>query len=85
MEIQPIPKKLKHRRMHRSRRWQALSKSFRASKVLWGEWYQCAICKGHFKEVDVDHILKRSVRPDLIYVESNLQILCRPCHIKKDT
>lgn len=33
---------------------------------------------------DVDHIQKRSTQPHLRYVQSNLQWICRNCHMKKD-
>lgn len=33
---------------------------------------------------DVDHIIKRSVAPELRYVQSNLQWACRWCHNIKD-
>jgi thymidylate synthase (FAD) len=42
----------------------------------------CAHCGGW--ATDVDHIKKRSTHPELRYVQSNLQWLCRPCHSRKD-
>lgn len=33
---------------------------------------------------DVDHIKKRSTNPELRYIQSNLQWLCRKCHTSKD-
>lgn len=58
-------------------------------KAYPGNWlgqHMCAHCGGWFTKADItlDHILKRSVRPDLRFNDDNIQKLCLPCHQKKD-
>lgn len=43
---------------------------------------RCAHCGSI--ATDVDHIKKRGSHPELRYVQSNLQWLCRSCHNLKD-
>jgi 5-methylcytosine-specific restriction endonuclease McrA len=55
-----------------------------------GNWlglHQCAHCSQWFRkaEITLDHVIKRSIRPDLRFVDSNIQKLCLPCHQKKDS
>lgn len=49
---------------------------------------KCAACAGarcHNRNLDVDHKIKRSLRPDLVMELSNVQFLGRiPCHAEKD-
>ena len=45
-----------------------------------GRW--CRRCGKSFA-LDVDHIISRSQRPDLVMVASNIQLLCRLCHQAK--
>lgn len=42
----------------------------------------CARCSTE-KELQIDHILPKSKRPDLIFEPSNLQVLCRSCNFRK--
>lgn len=60
-----------------SGRWYRL-----ALKVRERDDYQCQKC-GLRTWGEVDHIQPRHARPDLIWDASNLQLLCRTCHIKK--
>lgn len=46
-----------------------------------GLWL-CAMCDTWTEYPDVDHIQTRASRPDLVFDESNLRILCRKCHRK---
>lgn len=45
----------------------------------------CACCGrgGYGARLDVDHILNRGSHPHLAYEVSNLQYLCRECHVNK--
>lgn len=49
-------------------------------------YYICANCGKWIPEsyVEVDHIKKRGSHPELRYEHTNLQILCRRCHDRKD-
>lgn len=63
-------------------------KSFRAKTAYpylvatYGE--KCAICGVTGLPLDVDHKLKRGSHPELKYELTNLQLLCRACHDRKD-
>lgn len=46
-----------------------------------GFWV-CVLCGTWTAYPDVDHIQGRAARPDLIFDESNLRVLCRECHRK---
>lgn len=56
----------------RAVRYEALKRSGR----------RCALC-GAGGELHVDHIVPRSVRPDLALTLENLQVLCRDCNLGK--
>lgn len=45
---------------------------------------KCAHCGRADLPLDVDHIKKRGSNPELKYELSNLQLLCRKCHNRKD-
>ncbi len=51
--------------------------------------YRCAGCRRQFSQhrrkplLHVDHIKPRSLYPHLLYVKSNLQVLCRSCNVHK--
>lgn len=64
--------------------WSRTRKEFLTGKADHRGYYQCAKCRNWYAEVDIDHIVKRSVDPSRVYDLTNLQILCRICHIKKD-
>lgn len=44
--------------------------------------HTCARC-GTMTDLDVDHIKNRSTHPELKFALTNIQWLCRPCHIIK--
>ena len=60
------------------------NKKFRESKVNHQGYLICENC-GSWAGSDADHIIKKSVRPDLRYDETNKSVLCRQCHISKDS
>lgn len=81
----PLPKhKSPSARFSGKSAWQRFKKRFKAKLVRDDGYYECAICHAWITNPDVDHIIKRSVAPDRIYDETNLQLLCRPCHVAKD-
>ena len=41
--------------------------------------YTCSFC-GSMERLELDHIEPVSKRPELIMVDSNARILCKPCH-----
>lgn len=43
----------------------------------------CVSC-GSTDQLDADHIVRLSEEPALAFELSNLQTLCRPCHIEKE-
>lgn len=44
--------------------------------------FKCKECEGTGK-LELDHIEPVYARPDLAYAESNIQVLCEPCHDRK--
>lgn len=71
-------------------KWFRTKNKFLKTKVV-DDLYQCDPSNGHGcgrmfsrEYITVDHIIKRSVRPDLVFEPSNFQVLCQPCHYKKD-
>jgi 5-methylcytosine-specific restriction endonuclease McrA len=59
------------------------------AEVIAASGYRCAACGRQFSErrrkplLHVDHIRPRKLYPQLLYVRSNLQVLCRPCNSHK--
>lgn len=45
----------------------------------------CMCCGKTPKHPNVDHVIPRSLRPDLALLLSNLQVLCWPCNKAKGT
>lgn len=93
----PIPKPQRSKKPRRSdgtrkraphdkgrSKWQRVRKRYLGKHEMENGWYECVHCGKWTQEPEVDHILKRSVRPDLKYEESNFQILCHLCHLRKD-
>lgn len=60
-----------------------VNKKYRESRLNHQGYLVCDNCGSWFGS-DADHIIKKSIRPDLRYDESNKQILCRDCHMQKD-
>ena len=44
--------------------------------------WKCVLC-GHRGRLEVDHIIPRYLRPDLMFDPNALQLLCRSCHFFK--
>lgn len=75
-------------KFYKGSRWRKLRQ-----QVLQEQNYECQECKRQgrvtladpekHKSLDIDHIEELSVRPDLAYEITNLQILCIPCHNAK--
>jgi 5-methylcytosine-specific restriction protein A len=67
------------KRIYESTRWRKL----RALKLRHEPL--CRLCPPDYRRpaVEVDHILPIRDRPDLAWVWSNLQSLCRECHSRK--
>jgi 5-methylcytosine-specific restriction enzyme A len=65
---------------YRTARWRRLRSMVLSHNPL------CAMCEAEGRmtlAVDVDHVLPRSVRPDLEWSMDNCQPLCRSCHSRK--
>lgn len=62
----------------KSRRWRRLR-----DQVIIEQGGICATVGCGELIQDVDHIVRRKDRPELVYSRSNLQGLCRPCHKEK--
>ncbi len=74
------PDRLETNRFYASTRWRSLRAAFLSEHPL------CAECdrKGIVTAaLDVHHILERKDYPDLSFMWSNLEALCRPCHNAK--
>jgi 5-methylcytosine-specific restriction endonuclease McrA len=69
----------------RGRKWQRVRAAFLAKHIKDGGWYECAKCGVWLKYPEVDHIIKRSVAPHLVFDQTNFQILCHHCHLIKDS
>lgn len=46
------------------------------------EYTECISCGSAYR-LAMDHIIPIAIAPHLAYEKSNLQILCRPCHLDK--
>lgn len=85
--IEPLSKPPKRKKNQGQAKWLAFRKAYLKDKSDYRGYYQCAKCTNWFKEIELDHIIKRSVRPDLVFDESNIQLLCGGlygCHRQKD-
>lgn len=83
------------KKKHRKKAWYKNSDNFYASKkwrelrvkVIERYGAKCMMCgrspKEHGIVIHVDHIIARSVRPDLQLVFDNLQLLCEDCNLGK--
>lgn len=67
----------------KTRKWIAFRGNFLDKrKNGWGSW-NCEHCFQETHYPEVDHIKKRSTNPELVFDESNLQVLCHACHQRK--
>lgn len=76
----PLLKPTKKPKNQGKSKWQATRKLYLKDKLLHGGYYTCFECGIHTQNPEVDHIEKRSLRPDLVYEFSNLRVLCSRCH-----
>ncbi len=91
--IEPIPKTFKEKTPPKplkrigkvAKNWNSVRKEYLSKRLPdhTGYWI-CDDCNRYTDSPDVDHRIKRSVAPHLRYEFSNLQLLCRPCHQRKD-
>lgn len=65
-------------------KWLAFRKKYLADKATFEGYYICNGCSKWTSTPEVDHIRKRSLAPDRVFDETNLQILCSDCHREKD-
>jgi len=64
--------------------WKGGSIKFMSKQALLREDYTCQMCKLREPEImEVDHILPKSIYPELFTDLNNLQILCPNCHRRK--
>jgi 5-methylcytosine-specific restriction endonuclease McrA len=57
------------------------ARALRANRAVYGGQLTCVVCgKWITDRANVDHIVRRRVRPDLAYELSNLQVLHQACH-----
>lgn len=70
----PLNLKPKHW-LYDSKEWKRLR-----YEVLREYGFKCMACKCSDVEIHVDHIKPVSKNPDLAFVKSNLQVLCKDCN-----
>lgn len=81
-KVKKIDVKLSHNNFYLSDDW----KTIRYKKLtnhIFTKGRICECCKQVTKKLHVDHILARSIRPDLELDINNLQVLCDNCNIGK--
>jgi 5-methylcytosine-specific restriction endonuclease McrA len=60
--------------------WIAFRRKYLDARAEWFGGWICSDCKRETMNPDLDHIKTRGSRPDLVFDESNLRIVCRSCH-----
>lgn len=63
-------------------KWLKFRKEYLKGKENFEGYYICELGREWTKSPELDHIEQRSLRPDLIFEESNIRILCTNCHRK---
>lgn len=65
--------------------WTKFRKRFVMERVEAGDYYcnHCHIAFRSTTDMQVDHIKPLQTHPDLKFEKTNLQLLCRKCHIQK--
>lgn len=66
--------------MSKLQKWLKFRKAFLKGKKNFEGYYICSLCGRWVENIEVDHIIKRSVAPDKVFDESNLRLLCSSCH-----
>lgn len=64
-------------------KWIKVRREFLDNQVRFNGKYRCDMCGTLIANPDIDHVKNRGSHPELRFEHSNLQILCRSCHIKK--
>lgn len=77
----PTEEKIEEQKLQRDKDWQFYQE-------IWDEReHRCTICSdkiyGELKSLYIDHIIEKSIRPELRYEKGNIAILCQHCHCKK--
>lgn len=78
----PDPKYLLDRKAQSEKDWQMYTE-------IWNEReHKCIICSGRIygelKNLYMDHILEKSIYPELRYEKGNIAVVCSQCHTNKD-
>lgn len=66
----------------RNTKWLSFRKAFLKGKQNFQGYYTCELCGRWYENIEVDHIIKRSIAPHRVFDETNLRILCHDCHLK---
>lgn len=82
IKVLMIPKPKKRLKNPGERAWLTFRANYLQGKKTFEGYYICELCGLWIEYCEVDHIQKRSLRPDLVLDASNLRILCGPCHKK---
>ncbi|GAN84051.1 HNH endonuclease signature motif containing protein [Novacetimonas hansenii] len=77
----PVEEKRKENQKSYDNHWRKFSNAFRKKHLFCKQCLKEGVYT--YSDLHVDHIIPLVQRPDLKYVESNLQVLCRSCHGKK--
>jgi len=51
--------------------------------VVFGYWGHCCLRCGSFDDLHIDHVVPRSIAPELEMEFDNLQVLCESCNLEK--
>lgn len=66
--------------MASSNEWLAFRRKFLKGKKNHQGYYVCERKGEWVTNIEVDHIIKRSIAPDRVLDETNLRLLCPECH-----
>ena len=64
----------------RNNTWLAFRRRYLAGKQNHEGYYVCEICGSWNRQIDLHHLVRRSRGPGRRYDQSNIRLLCRPCH-----
>lgn len=67
--------------MYRTSRWNKFRHYVLSNRPLCENCLSQNITTGH--ELELHHVLKATIRPDLFYDEKNIEVLCKKCHSQK--
>ena len=83
MQKMPYDKRRKNEKsktVSKAQKWATFRRNFLKGKKNFQDYYICEICGSWVKNIEVDHIVKRSIAPNRVFDETNLRLLCPPCH-----